>query len=359
MRRLAALLAAAVLGASAAGQTRTGVVAQLDVRGPIDCRAMGDEMENWFARRDAEHEVLALVVIDSERARADIVGRVAEAIERCPVPVTVYVESGKSVAPGVLALMLAGDRAAVGRGAHIAGDQDWSLPTLCEPVETGWRGRYEALCHRFVENRKLPAPAQDLMCRPLGSVYLEQGPEGASLARERNDAEAKALVTWKGETDWRVDLDPQTLIILKVADEADGVGQVLRQGGVRAFKRERTEVRSGLSAALAEAGRLREELRVRLVRMEKALGDLKKAKPHQRDEQIAALRAQVSESERLSARLAELMGKFPEVTKLAPTWGATVVDDPAEHQKRWAREVTDLGEGVDDVRVELEAIDQP
>lgn len=359
MRWWAALLAVMVLNVSSAAQTRSGVVAQLDVRGPIDSRAMGDEMESWFARRDAQREAMALVVIDSERARADIVGRVAEAINRCPVPVTVYVESGKSVAPGVLALMLAADRAAVGRGARIAGDQDWSLPTLCEPVESGWRGRYEALCQKFVENRRLPALALDLMCRPLGNVYLQRGLEGASLVRERNDAEARSLVTWKGETDWRVDLDPQTLIILKMADEADGVGPVLRQGGIRAFKRERTEVRSGLGDARAEAGRLREELRVRLVRMERALSDLKKAKPHEREEQITALSAQVSESQSLSTRLGELMSAFPELTRMAPTWGATVVDDPAEHQKRWAREVSDLGDGVDEVRVELEAMDEP
>lgn len=359
MRRLWSVVLTGVMCAAAWGQAREGIVAQLEIRGDLDSRAMAEEVDAWFAHRDAGTEVMALVVVDCARARADLLLRAVEHIEECPIPVAVYVDRGQSVAPGVLAMMLAADHVAVGRAVKLAGDQGWSLPALCEPAESGWRGQYEAFCSRMLAEQSQSALLLDALTRPLGDVFVEQGGGEAALVRGGNDAMARQIVSRTDDEHWRVSLDRETLIILKVADEADGIGQVLRLGGVRAFKRDRTVVRSRLGEVIEEAGRIREELRVRLVRMERSLSEAKRAKQHERDELIASLRSEVEDSERLSGRLVELVTQHPELMRTAPTWGAAVGEDPEEHQRRWAREVVELGEGVDELRVELEAIDGP
>lgn len=358
MRALAGTALVCVLGAVAVGQTRGGVVTQLDLEGDLDERAMGDQVVAWLERRDPAREAMAVIVPSCPRARADQLVRAAEAIESCPVPVAIFVERGSTVAPGVLALMLAADYVGVGKHVRLAGDEGWSLPDLCEPAESGWRGRYEEYCARALERRGLPTMLQDVAGRPLDDLYLVGRAGDARLARERNDAEGRAVVTRSDDKHWRVELDRETLIILSVADEADSIGQVLRLGGIGAFKREREKVTSGLAEAHASAGRLREELRVGVARLEQGLSDLKRAKPHQREERLAALRTQLNEAKSGSARLVEIMSVHPEVSRLAPTWGISTGAGVEEHQKRWAREVAELSRELDELAVRLEAIDE-
>ncbi|KAA0217369.1 MAG: hypothetical protein DYG94_00900 [Leptolyngbya sp. PLA3] len=358
MRGLIGTVLVCVLGAPTFAAVRTGVVVQLDIKDDIDERAMGDQIVAWLGRRDPSRESMAVIVAGFRHARADQLVRAAEAIESCPIPVAVFVERGSAVAPGVLALMLAADHVGVGKNVRLAGDEGWSLPDLCEPTSSGWRGRYEQVCARLLEQRGLPAMLADVAGRPLGDLYLVGRGGDVRLARERNDAEARALVTQADDEHWRVELDRETLIILKVADEADSIGQVLRLGGIGAFKRQREKVASGLSEARAAAGTLRDELRVSLERLERGLSDLKKVKPHQREEMLAALRGQLGQARAGSARLVEIMSLHPEVSRLAPTWGTATGDDVGEHQKRWAREVAELGEELDEIAVALEAIDE-
>lgn len=359
MRWIWSLAAAGLMCVSAWGQTLQGVVAQLEVRGDLDSQAMADQIDAWFARRDANREVLAVVVVDCPRMRADLLLRTLERIEACRVPVAVYVDRGQAVAPGVVAMMLAADHAAVGRQVRVAGDQSWSLPWLCEGAESGWRGRYEAVCARLVAQRSQSGLLVDVLTRPLGNVFVERAAGGATLVRACNDAKARAIVTRTDDEHWSVDLDRETLIILHMADEADSIGQVLRLGGVRAFRRDRTVVRSRLGELVEEAGRIREQIRVRLVHLERSLNEAKRAKPHERGELIATLRSQIEDSERLTTRLIELVRLHPELTRTAPRWASGLSEDPEEHQRRWSRELAELGEGVDELRVELEAIDGP
>ncbi|GAB4385488.1 MAG: hypothetical protein Kow0022_11530 [Phycisphaerales bacterium] len=359
MRRLWSLAAMGLMCVSAWGQTRQGVVAQLEVRGDLDSQAMADQIDAWFARRDANREVLAVVLVDCPRMRADLLLRTLERIEACRVPVAVYADRGQAVAPGVVAMMLAADHAAVGRQVRVAGDQDWSLPWLCEEGESGWRGRYEALCTRLLARRSQSELLLDVLTRPLGSVFVESAAGGATLVRAGNDAEARAIVTRTDDEHWSVNLDRETLIILHVADEADSIGQVLRLGGVRAFRRDRTVVRSRLGQVVEEAGRIREQLRVRLVNLERSLNEARRARPNERGELIATLRSQVEESERLTKRLIELVRLNPELTRTAPAWVSGLSEDPKEHRRQWSRELAELGESVDELRVELEAIDGP
>lgn len=359
MRALLCVALVCVLSGAALGQARGGVVAQLNIEGDLDERAMGDAIVAWLGRRDPSREAMAVIVPECRRTRADQLVRAAEAIESCPVPVAIFVESGRTVAPGVLLLMLAADRVGVGKGARLAGDEGWSLPELCEAAESGWRGRYEQMCARMLEERGLPTVLQDVAGRPLGDLYVVGRGGQARVARGRNDAQDRAVVSRSDDKHWRVDLDRETLIIVKVADEADSIGQVLRLGGVGAFKREREKVSSGLSAAHASAGNLRNELRVSLQRLERGLSDLKKAKPHQRDEMLAALRTQLGEARSGTARLVEIMARHPEVSRLAPTWMTATGEGVEEHQRRWAREVAALSKELDEVAVELEAISRP
>lgn len=350
---------ACALGAVALGQPRSGVVAQLDIEGDLNERAMGDRIVAWLGRRDPSRESMALIVPNCPRARADQLVRAAEAIEACPIPVGIFVDGGSVVAPGFLTWMLAADHAGMGKGARLAGDEGWSLPDLCEVAESGWRGRYEQMCARLLEQRGMPTMLQDVAGRPLGDLYLVGGAGDARLLRERNDAGGRAVLTRLDDAHWSVELDRETLIILKVADEADSLGQVLRLGGVGAFKRERERVTSGLAEAHASAGRLRDELRVSVARLERGFADLKKAKPHQRNEVLGALRSQLNEAKAGSARLAEILSVHPEVSRLAPPWGAATGAGVEEHQRRWAREVAELSSELDELAVQLEAIDKP
>lgn len=359
MRALLCTALLCVLTGLAPAQARTGVVAQLDIDGDLDERAMGDEIVAWIGRRDPSRESMAVIVPRCSRARADQLVRAAEAIVSCPVPVAIFVERGRTVAPGVLTLMLAADHVGVGRNARLSGDEGWSLPDLCEPGVSGWRGRYEQLCARLLEQRGLPTMLQDVAGRPLGDLYLVGRGGDARLSRERNDAQDRAVVSRSDDEHWRVELDRQTLIIVNVADEADSMGQVLRLGGVGAFKREREKVSSGLAQARAAAGGLRHELRVSLERLERGISDLKKAKPHQREEMLASVRKQLGEAQTGTARLVEILVRHPEVSRMAPTWVTATGEGVEEHQKRWAREVADLGEELDEIAVELEAMDRP
>lgn len=358
MVRLAGIVLMCAAVSWAYAQPRQGVVAQLDVRGDLNSRAMADEIVSWFSRRDPAREVLAVVVVDCTRARGDLVFRVARAIRDCPVPVSVYLDRGDSIAPGVLLWMLSADRAAVGRGVGLAGDQGWALPGLCVALGQGWRGPYEQLCTDLLESRPDLSLLLDVLSRPIGDVWVELDEAGAKLVRQSNDAGAVRVVTRLDEEHWTVDLNERMLIVLGLADQADGIGQVLRQGGVRAFKRERTEVRSELDAAHAEAGRVRNAARVLIEKIERKLARAPRASGHEKQELIESIRAERRRAGEALQRLVGIMDRYPELKCLEPAWGAWVQDDPEAHSKRWEREVSELGERLDKIDVELEAIDE-
>jgi hypothetical protein len=329
-------------------------VAHLVVRGDLDCRDLADEIVHWLATRDATAEVLAVVSLEASRARPDLATRIAEAVRASPVPVAVHIDARGPVEPQALLIGLAARSVSIASGVSLAGDESTRLPGLCPSTEAGWKGASERLARTVLAGRD--ELLLDLFVPPLGNVYLHGSGPDRTLAREPIDTEDQRIVA-RNDDQWRVRLGNDDIRGLELATEADGLGEVLRACNVRAFRRTRTELRSGLGRAQEQVGQIRADVSARGVRLKAEVRDTRSLDARDRGERLDGLWTRVDDTQEQIDAARELFERFPELYRLSPPWAFDA--DPERAGKEWTRAFESLAEDLDDLRSQIEAMERP
>lgn len=340
--------------AAAQSEPQRGVVAHLVVSGDLDARELADEVVGWLAKRDQSREVLAVVQFDAARARPDLATRIGEAVRSCPVPVAVHLEARGAVEPQVVLIGLAAQTLTASRGVRIAGDASTRLEGLCPAGDTSWRGQSERFARSVLEGRD--ELLLDLFVRPLGSVYIHMGADGAVLSREPIETEDERIVGRTNDEEWTVRLGREEVAGLSLTTDADGLGQVLRVCNVRAFRRERTEVRSGLGAAKERVGAIREGVAARVVRLKAELREAKKLGERDRTSRARALESRLETAREEVEAAREMFERFPELYRVSPPWA--FVAEPDAAGKEWVRAFEALSEDLDALKSEIDAMER-
>jgi len=329
-------------------------VAHLVIDGDLDSRALADDVVGWLARRDASREVLAVVQFNAARARPDLAVRIGEAVGGCTVPVAVHINARGAVEPQVLLIGLAARTLTASRGVRIAGDQSTRLEELCPSEDSSWRGRSERFARSVLAGRD--ELLLDLFVKPLGSVYLHSGAEGLVLSREPIETEDERIVGRTNDEEWTVRLGRDAVAGLRLATEADELGQVLQACNVRAFKRERTDLRSGLGEATEQVGAIREDVSARVVRLKADLREAKKLSERDRGSRIKGLSSDLRAArDRVDAARA-LFEQFPELYRVSPPWSFAGEAEAAG--KEWVRAFEALTDDLDAIRSEIDAMER-
>ncbi len=337
------------------GEPERGVVAHLIVRGDLDTNAMADEIVNWLSKRDAADEVLAVISFDGQRARPDLATRIAGAVRSSRVPVAVHLEGRGPVSPQILLIGLASGKVTAARGVGVRGGPEARLEDLCPPELTGWRGANEKLARSVLGGRD--ELFLDLFVKPLGDVYLHHGDDAWTVARVRQSEKDGRIVNRIDDDNWGVDLPHEALVGLDLADDANGLGQVLRANNVRAFRRERTEIRSGLSQALAAVEGIRKGVSAEVIRLEAGVREAKTLELRDLDNAIRTMRMQIA---RMREQLSEARGLFdsyPELYRVTPSWAFE--SDADQRSKDWAKAFRMLASDVDGLSTDLDALEKP
>jgi hypothetical protein len=349
---LAVLVSLAAWGRGAPSPV-TGRIAHLVIRGDLDSVAMMEDVLSWVARRDSSLEALALIEMDAQHARPDLAVRIARAIEALDMPTAVHFGVRRPVAPAVLMIALASDRAFVGRAGGVAGERAHQLPDLCEDVASGWPGRQEQAVSEGLARRLVDARVADVMIAPLGDLFVDAS---FAVSRERTGEQ----VVWMTDaTTWQVRVTRAQLIGLRLCEGADSAGDIFRACGLRVTRRDREEVSSGLSAARASAAAMREDLRPRMARLEVEVRSMRSLPAPEFKKRHEQVQRDLLEAQRGLDAMVSVMSRYPELMRFEPPWARTVAGDAEEWTKRWAKEVEALGEQVDRIRVSVEAMDQP
>lgn len=341
---------------SAQPEPDRGVVAHLAVKGDLDSRLMADEIVNWLARRDPVHEILAVMVFDAPRARPDLATRIAEAVRTSQVPVAVHLDARGPVEPQILLIGLCARSVTASSGVTIVGDETTGLPGLCPPTDSGWRGASERLARSVIAGRD--ELLLDLFVPPLGSVYLLTSGQQRTLAREPIDKEDQRIVARTNDDEWRVRLGREELLGLSLATGADGLGEVLRICNVRAFRRERAEIRSGLGSAQEQIGAIRAEVATRIVQLKEDVREYKSL--DERDRVVGLIDAMWSLVHDTQDQLDAARGlfeRFPELYRLSPPWAFDT--DPDTAGKEWTNAFESLVQDLDDLRSQIDALERP
>lgn len=331
---------------------RTGQVAHLVVSGDLDSRRMTDELIAWLERRDAARESLVLLEFDAIRARPDEATRIAQAVSQLKIETVVHFGVREPVAPGVLMIAMAADRAFVGRGG-VAGDQTTELPQLCDDASSGWRGKQERFVSSILERHGHIALLADVLIPPLGPLYVN---EHGLVTREMSGEQ----IVWLLDADtWRVRLSREQIVALGFADPADVAGQVFRAMDLRVARRDRTELKSGLRDALGRAGSVRDDLRTELARLEGDVKAMRSMTGRARTEHESVARGRLATVQVGMETLSELIADYPELLRLEPPWLQFVPGSIDERIRRWSREVETIGKKLDELRVNVEAMGVP
>ncbi len=338
-------------------EPREGIVAQLDVDGDLDSRVMTDEIVNWFAKRDNTGEVLAVLTLDGARARPDLVLRIVDAVQRCSIPVAVHLDARGLVEPQMVLIGLASSRLTAGRGVTVSGSDATRLNRLIPDEPVGWKGQSEQLARSVLAGRdKL---LLDVFVPPLGDVYLHDRDGTLELTRESQTTEDVRIVDRINEDEWHVGIPHDVLIDLNLAVEANGLGQVLRANNIRAFRRERTEVQSGLGEALETVLDVREHLATESVRLTKRLKDIRSLRDHEQPEPLAHLRTRLEEAISHIDTVRGVFSRYPELYRMSPPWMFDESMTVAQSAKVWAKSFESLSEDLTALRTEVEAMERP
>jgi len=355
------LIVQVFLVASALGQTsqavepERGVVAQMIVRGDLDTNAMVDEIVHWLARRDAASEILVVLSLDGQRARPDLATRIAEAVRTSRVPVAVHLDGRGPVSAQFLLIGLASQNLTLSRGVRVAGGSAVRLENLPPPTATGWKGAQERLARSVLGGRD--ELLLDLFVKPLGDVYLHHAEGAWTVARTSQAEEDVRIVDRMDDDNWRVDLPHEALTGLDLASDADGLGQVLRANNVRAFKRERAEVRSGLAQALTQVEEIRKDVSAQILRLKAGVGQAKTLEPRFLDQALTRLRTQITQARDRLADARRIFDRYPELYRLSPPW--VFESDPDQRGKDWAKAFKTLSTDIDELSTDLDVLENP
>jgi hypothetical protein len=332
-----------------------GVVAHLIVTGDLDAQSMTDEIVNWISKRDSDQEVLAVISFDGARARPDMASRIAKAVRSSPVPVAVHLDRPGSVSAQFLLIGLASKQLTASRGVRVADGAATRLEDLCQPAETGWKGAHERLTRSILGGRD--EVLLDLFVKPLDDVYLHREGGVWTVARARQSEEDVRIVDRIDDDDWNVDLPHEALTGLELALEANGLGQVLRANNVRAFRRVRTQVRSGLTEALAQVEHIRKDVSARVIRLEGAVRDTRALEPRHLDGAVRELRLEIADAREQLDDARGILDRYPELYRMSPPW--VFESDPSQRRKDWAKAFKTLTSAIDGLGTDLDALEKP
>ncbi len=338
---------------SCAQSVRSGQVAHLAVKGDLDSRKLTDEVIAWLGRRDARREALVLLEFDASRARLDEATRIALAVAKLDIETAVHFGVRAPTAPGVLMIALAADRAFIGRGGGITGDASTGLPDLCEDGYSGWRGRQEHLVESLIDHRGLATQLADVLIPPLGPLFVDAE---SNISRE---GVGEQVVWMEDASAWRVRLSREQVVALGLAEPADTAGQIFRACELRVTKRERTELSSELRASFTLAGKLRDELRTTLVRLEAETKALRTTTGPGRREQESRVQSRLHAAQEGINVLMKAIKDYPELLRFEPPWSQSVGGSLSDRTKRWSKEVDWIGKKIDDLRLSIEAVGGP
>lgn len=176
------------------------------------------------------------------------------------------------------------------------------------------------------------------------------------LSREPIETEDERIVGRTNDEEWTVRLGRDAVAGLRLATEADELGQVLQACNVRAFKRERTDLRSGLGEATEQVGAIREDVSARVVRLKADLREAKKLSERDRGSRIKGLSSDLRAArDRVDAARA-LFEQFPELYRVSPPWSFAGEAEAAG--KEWVRAFEALTDDLDAIRSEIDAMER-
>lgn len=338
-------------------QPQQGLVAQLDVKGDLDARSLADDIVNWLAKRDPATEVLAVLTIESQRARPDLVVRIAESLKSCPVRVVVHLNARGPVEPQVLLIGFCGTRTTIARGVSVHGSHSTRLHDLIPAKPDDWKGQSEQLARMKLTGQD--ELLLDGFVPPLADVYLHQSGDSMILSRESISEKDVRIVDRINEDEWRVEIPHEVLVRLDLVAEADGLGQILRDSNVRAMRRVRTVVRSGLNDALIEIGALHEQLSTETVRLESRLKEVRAMKPHERPDPADRLRSRVDTAIDRMDDARRIFSRYPELYRMSPPWTFEPNLDADRAAQEWTRSFEALSDDLSELRRAVQVLERP